>query len=62
MIKHVHHRALGTDLAVGFGETQTHISKGAVGVVGQTIDNHHAATGPITFITGHRKIFTTGSL
>ncbi len=38
------------DLAFGFGEAAAHIAKGAVGVVGEAVDNHHGVARAKAFV------------
>ena len=62
VIEHVGHGALGADLALGLGERHAHITKGAVGVVGETLDNRHAAARAIALVTRRGKIFAATAL
>ena len=61
MVKHVADSALSTNFTFCFGKTQAYITKSTVRVVGQAVDNHYAAAGAITFISGWCKVFTAAA-
>ena len=50
VIKHVTNAAGSANFAFRFGKAAAHITKGAIGVVGQTVDDHHHVTGTKAFI------------
>ena len=55
-------RALSADLGFGFGKAQTDITEGAVGIVGQAFDNHHAVAGAVALVAGELEVFACAAL
>ena len=62
MVKHVTDTALRANFALGLGKALTHIAEGTVGVIGETIDYHHASTRAKALVTRCGEIFVTTAL
>ena len=61
VIEQVADAAGRAQLALGLGKAVTDIAEGAVGVVGQALDDDHAAAGAETLVTGHREVLATAA-